>query len=88
MCHKTYTCTYISTAFTAPLTEGQQAIVMAFCLSCVRPFICMCIHKLFLAKTPQKLLTGFLPNFMGMFLKWAAFRFLQIIVFHEKLWLQ
>ena len=30
---------------------------------------CACVCKLFLLKTfPQKLLTGFLPNFTGMFL--------------------
>ena len=54
----------------APLAEGQQAIVMAFVLrASVHPFVRACGHKLCLLKTsPQKLLTGFLPNFTGMFL--------------------
>ena len=47
-----------------------------------------CTRKLFLQKTsPQKLLTGFLPNFTEMFLRWSSFKFLQMIVFHEELWL-
>ena len=54
--------------FLAPLAEGQQAIVMALCLSCVHPFVRAGVRKLFLQKTsPQKLLTGFLPNFTRMF---------------------
>ena len=52
------------------------------------PFVCACVHKFCLQSTsPQKLLTGFLPNFTGMFLRWSSFKFLQIIVFHEELWL-
>ena len=56
-------------SFLAPLAEGQGAIVMVLCPSCVCPLICpsvrpsvrACILKLFLQKTsPQKLLTGFL----------------------------
>ena len=43
--------------------------------------------KLFLQKTSQKLLTGFLRNFTGMFLRWSSFKFLQIIVFFEEFWL-
>ena len=73
---------YSHNAFLAPLAEGQQAIVklLALCPSCVR--------KLFLQKTsPQKLLTGFLRNFTGMFLRWSSFKFLQIIVFYEEFWL-
>ena len=79
--------------FLAPLAEGQRAIVMALCLSCVRPsmsvYVHTCVHasvrKLFLQKTsPQKLLTGFLRNFTGMFLRWSSFKFLQIIVFYEE----
>ena len=68
-------------------STGQCAIVIALCLSCVRPFVRACICKLFLQKTSQKLLTGFLPNFTGMFLRWSSFKFLQIIVFHEEFWL-
>ena len=54
--------------FLAPLTEGQRAIVMALCPLSVRPpihpFVCAYILKFFLQNTsPQKLLTGFLPNF-------------------------
>ena len=72
-----------SCKFLAPLAEGQQAIVMALCLSCVPSsvLVSVCsslrwsVGKLFLQKTsPQKLLTRFLPNFTG--------KFLQIIVFH------
>ena len=64
--------------------EGQRAIVMALCPSCVRA----CIRKPCLQNTsPQKLLTGFLPNFKGMFLRWSSFKFLQIILFHEEVWL-
>ena len=49
------------------------------------PFVCACVCKLFLQKTsPQKLLTGFLPNFTGMFRRWSSFKFLRIIVFHEE----
>ena len=48
----------------------------------VRSSVRVCVRKLFLQKTsPQKLLTGFLPNFTGMF------KFLQIIVFYEEFWL-
>ena len=32
-----------------------------------QPFAC--VRKLFLKKTSQKLLTGFLPNFTGLFLR-------------------
>ena len=46
-----------------------------------------CIRKLFLQKTSQKLLTGFLRNFTGMFLRRSSFKFLQIIVFYEEFWL-
>ena len=36
-----------------------------------------CVRKLFLQKTSaQKLLTGFLRNFTGMFLRWSSFKFL------------
>ena len=33
---------------------------------CVRAFVNFFLYK----KTSQKLLTGFLPNFTGMFLRW------------------
>ena len=46
----------------------------------------VCVRKLFLQKTSQKLLTGFLRNFTGMFLRWSSFKFLQIIVFYEEFW--
>ena len=51
--------------FLAPLAEGQRAIVMALCPSCVRQSVRLavrpCIRKLLLQKTsPQKLLTEFL----------------------------
>ena len=76
--------------FLAPLAEGQPAIDMALCLSCVRllvrPSVRECVRKLFLQKTSQKLWTGFLPNFTGMFLRWSSFKFLQIIVFYEEFW--
>ena len=75
-------------SFLAPLAEGQRAIVMALCLSCGRLSIRVCVRKLFLQNTsPQKLLTGFLRNFTGMFLGWSSFEFLQIIVFYEEFWL-
>ena len=76
----------------------EEAIVIALCPSClcpsVRPFIRSFIRssvhackKLFLQKTsPQKLLTGFLRNFTGMFLRWSSFIFLQISVFYEEFW--
>ena len=34
--------------FLAPLAEGQRAIVMALCPSCVHPFVRACVRKLFL----------------------------------------
>ena len=44
-------------------------------------FVLACLCKLFLQKTsPEKLMTGLLPNFTGMFLRWSSFKFLQIIV--------
>ena len=74
--------------FLAPLADGQQAIVMALCLSSVRQCMRVCVRKLFLQKnSPQKLLTGFLHNFIGMFLRWSSFKFLQKIVFFEEFWL-
>ena len=51
--------------FLAPLAKGQRAIVMALCPSSVRPSVLACVRKLFLQKTSQKLLTGFLRNFTG-----------------------
>ena len=30
-------------SFLAPLAQGQQAIVMALCLSCIRLFACACV---------------------------------------------
>ena len=75
-------------AFLAQLAEGQRAIVMVLCPSCICPFVLACVHKLFIEKTsPQKLLTGFSPNFTGMFLRGFSFKFLHIIVFHEEFWL-
>ena len=80
--------------FLAPLAKGVRANVM--CPSCLRAsillfvhlFLHACVRKLFLQKTSlQKLLTGFLPNFIGMFQRWSSFKFLQIIVFHEEFWL-
>ena len=68
---------------------------MALYPSCVRssvrpffrPFVypCVCFRKLFHENTSQKLLTGFLPNFTGMFLRWSSFKFLQIIVYYGEL---
>ena len=56
--HKCFTNT---SSFLAPLAEGQQAIVMVVCLSCVCSSVRACVRKLFLQKTsPQKLLTGLL----------------------------
>ena len=53
-----------------------------------RPSVCACIRKLFLQKTsPQKLLTGFLRNFTGIFPRWSSFKLFQIIVFYEQFWL-
>ena len=45
--YKCFQRVYVSDVL-APLAEGQQAIVMAFCPSCVRPSVCTCICKLFL----------------------------------------
>ena len=47
-----------ATNFLAPLSEGQQAVVMALCPSVVCPFVRPCVYasvcKLFLQKTsPQ-----------------------------------
>ena len=77
--------------FLAPLALGQRTFVMALCplsvsLS-VRPLVRAYVHKLLLQETSQKLLTGFLPDFTGMFLRWSSFKLLQIIVFHEEFWL-
>ena len=50
--------------------------------------ICLCVCKHFLWKPfSQKLSTGFLPNFTGMFLRLSSFKVLKIIVFHEEFWL-
>ena len=63
---------------------GQRSA--SYCLgivSAVHLSVCLSVHKFFLQKTsPQKLLTGFLPNFTGMFIRWSSFKFLQIIVCH------
>ena len=59
----------------------------SYCNGIVHPSVRVCVHKLFLLKTsPQRLLTGFLPNFTEMFLRWSSFKFFQIIVFHEEFW--
>ena len=63
--------------FYGPLLKDQGHIVipLSVCLS-ARLFGCPCVCKLFLQRTsPQKLLTGFLPNFTGMFLRWSSFKF-------------
>ena len=74
--------------FLAPLAKGQRVIVMAFTVFVMRVSVHPCVHKLFLQKTsPQKLLTEFLRNFTGMFLRWSSFKFLQIIVYYEEFWL-
>ena len=82
---------FLHLQFSAPLAEGQRAIVMALCPSCIGHSsvrACVCVRKLFLQKTsPQKLLTVFLRNFTGMFLRWSSFKFLQIILFYEEFWL-
>ena len=66
----------------APLSKGQRAIIMALCPSCMHPSA----NELVLHKTsPQKPLSGFLPNFTGMFLRGASFKFFLIIVFHEEI---
>ena len=79
--------------------EKKKMLVTSELLSwrCVRrasvcrlvcPSMRACVRKLFLQKTsPQKLLTGFLRNFTGMFPMWSHFKFLQIIVFYEEFWL-
>ena len=54
----------------------------------VHPCVRVCVREHFLQKiSPQKLLTGFLRNFTGMFHSWSSFKFLQIIVFYEEFWL-
>ena len=70
-------------------STGPRPASYCHCIvSVVHPSVCVCVCKLFLQKTsPQKLLTGFLPNFTGMFLRWFSFKFLQIIVFHDEFWL-
>ena len=58
--------------FLAPLAKDQRAIVMALCPLVVRPWS---VRNRFLQKrSPQKLLTGFLPNFTEMFLRWSSFK--------------
>ena len=62
----------VFSAFLAPLAKASELLSWR-CL-CVRPFVHLsfrvCIRKLLLQKTsPQKLLTGFLQNFTGMFLR-------------------
>ena len=87
-------------AFLAPLAKGQRAIVMGLCPSCavrpsiwpsvclaVRPCVRASVISSFKKTSPQKLLTGFLQNFTGMFLRWSSYKFLQIIVFYEEFWL-
>ena len=59
--------TFTGTPLLAPLAEGQRAISMGLCPSCVRPFVrsCVreCVRKHFFQKTsPQKLLTGCLRS--------------------------
>ena len=88
LCISMFKCISVGDQFLAPLAKGQQAIVMVLCPSCVRLSVRACVRKLFLQKTsPQKLLTGFLQNFTGMFLRWSSFKFLQIIMFYEEFWL-
>ena len=80
--------------FLAPLAprpasycHGIVSVVHLAVRLCVCPCIRLCVRKLFLQKTSQKLLTGFLRNFTGMFLRCSSFKFLQIIVFYEEFWL-
>ena len=75
-----------SDCFLGPLAESQRAFVMALCPTCVRPFVHPSVNSSF-KTSPQKLLTGFIRNFIGMFLRWSSFKFLQIIVFYEEFWL-
>ena len=81
------------------LNAGQQHFLLfsstggkpvSYChgiVSVVRASVRLCIRKLCIKKTSQKLLTAFLPNFTGMFLRCCSFKFLRIIVFHEEFWL-
>ena len=63
----------------ASYCHGVMCVHPSFHLS-VRPFFCTCVCKLFLQKTSlQKLLTGFLPNFTGMFLSWSSFHSFKLL---------
>ena len=59
--------------FVCPVFSSTDQRPASYChgvVSAVRA----CVRKLFLQKTsPQKLLTEFLPNFTGMFLRWPLF---------------
>ena len=72
----------------ASYCHGVVSVVCPSVSPSVRACLGVCVRKLFLQKTsPHKPLTGFLPNFTGMFLRWSSFKFLQIIVFYEEFWL-
>ena len=77
---------YVNSFFSS--TGRRPASYCHGIVSVVRPFVRACLRKLFLQKTsPQKLLTGFLRNFLEMFLRWSCLKFIQIIVFYEEFWL-
>ena len=60
------------------LLSWRCVLCVSVCPSPIRLFVYACVRKLCLQKTsPQKLLTGFLPNFTGMFLRWSSFKFTQ-----------
>ena len=66
--------------------HGVVAVVPLSDRQSVCPCVRLSVNSSF-KKTSQKLLTGFLQNFTGMFLRWSSFKFLQIIMFYEEFWL-
>ena len=87
LCCKRLTLSQTIPGFYVSAEQYFSTIVMVLCPSsvhrCVQAPVSSSFKKVFLAK----LLTGFLRNFTGMFLRWSSFKFLQIIVFYEEFWL-
>ena len=82
----------VSCIFQLQLKPKASELLSWHCVCCAS--ICSLVRAFLNFSSPQKLLTGFLPNFTRKLLRWSSFKFIQIIVLcgcvsvvHEEFWL-